>query len=205
MATRDLHSKSSDAESSQAGEPSANELAPTPSEAKVPEGTDADSAPSSSAPPVVVESVTPPLKVFTCHVCGLYANYVYHGRRPLERHSLKSTTHQPTSEDVDKDKKRTSSSGGNRPGFAESLVLLEDAYVCDDPFGEPKAANYLVLGANCCSCSRMVCVNAQCSLFYYTRRFCGACAERVAQAHPDEFPAEIRREIAARAERAGAT
>ena len=126
-------------------------------------------------------------KIFRCYMCDLYAAYNYFGTRPLERHPARIST------------------GGNQQQQQppkEDVVLLEKCYVCDDPFDELRAFNYLVLGATCHVCERMVCVDNECSLFYYDKRFCLNCARPYAMldkssANDDniEFPHEIVNEL----------
>ena len=125
---------------------------------------------------------------FTCHICDLSARYDYYGRRPLERHYSIEMSHQSMSETT-KEKQKHSRKH-------ESIELIENCYVCDDPFDGHNRASYLVLGSNCNVCNKMVCVGTQCSFFYYTKRFCFVCAsseEKVGR--HGEFPAEINNEI----------
>ena len=113
-------------------------------------------------------------KVFKCSMCNLFARYDYFGTKPLERHA---TT---TSKTVQQNPKK------------ETIILIEPAYVCDDPFSELKSNNYLILGAKCNICNKMTCVSSECSVFYFKKRFCFKCA---AQCDQNEFPSEIQIEI----------
>ena len=114
--------------------------------------------------------------VFKCSMCDLYSKYVYYGTRPLQRHQQAN------------EPKQTQSSNKR-----ESLILMENAYVCDDPFSELKSANFLILGSNCSQCQKMVCMSNECSFFYFKKRFCLRCARDYMST--DEFPAEIKSEL----------
>ena len=111
------------------------------------------------------------VKSFRCHLCNIFAKYHYFGTRPIERHFSSSS-------------KR-----------ADEFVLMEKSYVCDDPFSEPKPTNFLVLGSDCFACKRQVCVRAECSVFYYNKRFCLKCAESEVASGSGEFPTEVVNEI----------
>lgn len=78
---------------------------------------------------------------------------------------------------------------GQKPPNTQSVVLLEESYVIKDPFSSDKAA-FLVLGAQCSLCNRLVCVGPECSLFY-TRRFCLPCVRE----HLSAFPQEIGQDV----------
>jgi hypothetical protein len=118
-------------------------------------------------------------QVFKCHLCGIYANYSYYGNKVLERNQDSSAGQQ---------KKQTKK---------ENLILIEKSYICDDPFSELRSINYLILGANCFECNQMVCVSAECSFFYYNKRFCLKCANDHIQDDKKrlEFPVELINEI----------
>lgn len=120
--------------------------------------------------------------MFICTKCNLSAKYSYYGRRPLDRYLLSKSTEELTSEQIFylNSKKR------------ETIILLEDSFVCDDPFSQMKASNYLILGSLCSLCNKMVCSNStDCSLFYFKKRFCLDCAKQ----NMIEFPVEIQLEI----------
>ncbi len=101
--------------------------------------------------------------LFKCTNCDLYAKYDYYGNKPAE-HYLKTSK--------------------------DSLILLENCYICDDPFSDLRT-NYLILGSNCIECKNMICLNSDCSIFYYNKRFCIKCAIK----NLDEFPNEIKNEL----------
>jgi hypothetical protein len=81
---------------------------------------------------------------------------------------------------------------GKTPPFTKSLVIMEDAFVMKDPFSDVRN-NCIIIGSRCVSCSQMVCVSQDCSIFY-TKRFCVDCVH----ANFDTFPAEIRQELTKR-------
>ncbi|XP_005379559.1 PREDICTED: cysteine-rich DPF motif domain-containing protein 1 [Chinchilla lanigera] len=78
---------------------------------------------------------------------------------------------------------------GQKPPNTQSVVLLEESYVMKDPFS-PDRDRFLVLGAQCSVCGRLVCVGPECSLFY-SKRFCLPCVRENLGA----FPAEIRQDL----------
>ena len=102
--------------------------------------------------------------LFKCNNCELYAKYDYFGNKPTE-HYLNNKS-------------------------KDSIILLENAYICDDPFSDLKI-NYLILGSNCFECKKMICLSLECSIFYYNKRFCIQCALNNLQ----EFPLEIKKEL----------
>jgi hypothetical protein len=129
-------------------------------------------------------------KVFTCYMCNLYSKYDYYGTRPLDRFLLSKPIEELTSEQ----KVQLSNSLNNKK--KENVILLEKSYICDDPFSQLKSSNYLILGSNCSVCSRMVCVNNDCSFFYYKKRFCLKCASNyIKDKSSNEFPIELKTEI----------
>ncbi|XP_073940799.1 cysteine-rich DPF motif domain-containing protein 1 isoform X3 [Castor canadensis] len=81
---------------------------------------------------------------------------------------------------------------GQKPPNTQSVVLLEESYIMKDPFTSDKG-RFLVLGARCSVCSKLVCVGPECSLFY-SRRFCLPCV----QENIGDFPQEIQRDMATR-------
>ncbi|RNA13466.1 cysteine-rich DPF motif domain-containing 1 [Brachionus plicatilis] len=120
--------------------------------------------------------------LFKCSKCNLNTKYTYFGRRPLDRYLLSKPTEELTREQINylNSKKR------------ELVILIEDSFVCDDPFSQMKSSNYLILGSLCSQCQKMVCSNSSdCSLFYYKKRFCIDCAKK----NLNEFPAEVQIEI----------
>lgn len=118
-------------------------------------------------------------KIFKCRLCNFYANFTYYGCRPLERHSKNSF-------------ENLSIYQAQQISRKNEIELFEKCFVCDDPFGENKSANFLILGSRCFNCKKMVCLRNKCSIFYYTKRFCLNCAKD----NLDSFPKEIRLEIA---------
>ncbi|XP_010632622.1 cysteine-rich DPF motif domain-containing protein 1 [Fukomys damarensis] len=78
---------------------------------------------------------------------------------------------------------------GQKPPNTQSVLLLEESYVMKDPFS-PDRGRFLVIGARCSICSRLVCVGPECSLFY-SKRFCLPCV----QENLSTFPPEIQQDL----------
>ncbi|XP_052604523.1 cysteine-rich DPF motif domain-containing protein 1 [Peromyscus californicus insignis] len=78
---------------------------------------------------------------------------------------------------------------GQKPPDTQAVVLLEESYIMKDPFSSDKA-RFLVLGARCSVCGRLVCVGPDCSLFY-SKRVCLPCVQENISA----FPQEIRQDV----------
>ncbi|XP_070611358.1 cysteine-rich DPF motif domain-containing protein 1 isoform X2 [Erythrolamprus reginae] len=78
---------------------------------------------------------------------------------------------------------------GHKPPNPYSVTLLEDCYVMSDPF-TPDKDKFLILGAQCSRCHKLVCAGPDCSLFY-SKRFCLPCVK----AHITEFPLEIEEDL----------
>jgi len=72
---------------------------------------------------------------------------------------------------------------GKAAPFLKRFVLLEDSYVIEDPFVAPKQGEALILGSHCNMCSKMVCKDPSCSI-YYNRTFCINCAKLDAKSFP---------------------
>lgn len=70
-----------------------------------------------------------------------------------------------------------------------NLCILEDVFSMKDPFSMQSTIP-LILGGVCTICSRNICMDTICSLFY-TKRFCTDCVKSNAK----DFPDEIRRDI----------
>ena len=77
---------------------------------------------------------------------------------------------------------------GRTPPYEPSIIFLEDGYFRRDPFADVKRP--LFIGADCNVCSRPVCAQPTCSLFF-TKRFCAACAKQYAEG----FPLELRPDL----------
>lgn len=117
-------------------------------------------------------------QMFRCCLCNLHAKYSYYGTRPLERNQESTTSNKSQTNQLNK----------------EQIILMEKCYICDDPFTPTnKLASYFILGANCHLCNRMVCLGAECSFFYYKKRFCLQCAQKYLDTN--EFPVELKAEI----------
>ncbi|XP_020757758.2 cysteine-rich DPF motif domain-containing protein 1 isoform X1 [Odocoileus virginianus] len=78
---------------------------------------------------------------------------------------------------------------GQQPPDSQSVILLEESYVMRDPF-TPDKGRFLIVGSRCSVCSKLVCVDPECSLFY-SKRFCLPCV----QDNMDAFPQEIQRDL----------
>lgn len=117
-------------------------------------------------------------KFFKCYLCSLQARYEYYGTRPLDRFLLKNESTQE-----------------KLPQRKENIILFEKSFVCDDPFSSLKSSNFLILGALCSQCDKMVCMSNECSFFYYNKRFCLSCAKIYMGPDTEEFPVELKTEI----------
>ncbi|XP_004845445.1 cysteine-rich DPF motif domain-containing protein 1 isoform X2 [Heterocephalus glaber] len=78
---------------------------------------------------------------------------------------------------------------GQKPPNTQSVLLLEESYIMKDPFS-PDRGRFLVLGAQCSVCSRLVCVGPECSLFY-SKRFCLPCVQKNLSAFPPEIQQDL--------------
>lgn len=74
---------------------------------------------------------------------------------------------------------------GRQPPFNSKIKFKEECYIMKDPFS-PSKYNFLVLGSKCSICSKVVCHNQDCSLFF-SKRFCFSCVRD----HLSDFPKEI--------------
>lgn len=79
---------------------------------------------------------------------------------------------------------------GRKPPFHKGVTFLEDCYLLRDPFQSDSGGSFLLLGAECTACGRVVCQATTCSIFY-TKRFCLNCAT----ATIEEFPTEMHQRI----------
>lgn len=93
---------------------------------------------------------------------------------------------------------------GKRPPFANKIELIEESYVMKDPFSPPPGAHstksnseyFIVIGAHCMDCDRMVCKSSECSIFY-TKTFCLSCAKNHIRSFPVEVQSKIKKQLAA--------
>ncbi|XP_055678503.1 cysteine-rich DPF motif domain-containing protein 1 [Lutzomyia longipalpis] len=91
---------------------------------------------------------------------------------------------------------------GKNPPFARKIQLIEDSYIMIDPFSPPpidsrkqsSAERYLVLGAECSVCQRVVCRGTECS-FFYTATFCTECVREKLREFPLEVQTKIRKQL----------
>uniref|UniRef100_A0A8D8F3N0 Cysteine-rich DPF motif domain-containing protein 1 n=1 Tax=Culex pipiens TaxID=7175 RepID=A0A8D8F3N0_CULPI len=86
---------------------------------------------------------------------------------------------------------------GKQAPFVRNLKFEEDCYVMRDPFCPPPSVKqsssveyFIVIGANCRICSRVVCKNLECS-FFYANTFCRQCS----LSNVTKFPLEIQSRI----------
>lgn len=79
---------------------------------------------------------------------------------------------------------------GTSPPFSRNIDLKYPSYIMKDPFSPPGKGEILILGADCASCDKTVCVNKKCSLFYL-KTYCLDCAQRSIE----KFPVEIRNKV----------
>lgn len=93
---------------------------------------------------------------------------------------------------------------GLNPTFAKKIQFTEECYVMQDPFSPPpgklsdksNSEYFIVLGADCSSCHKVVCVAATCSIFYM-KTYCLQCAYRLVKDFPLEVQSKIRKLTAA--------
>lgn len=81
---------------------------------------------------------------------------------------------------------------GSTPPFSRNIVLKYPSYVMKDPFSPPGKGEILILGSDCASCEKPVCISKECSIFYL-KTYCLDCALR----DVDSFPIEIRLKLLA--------
>lgn len=92
---------------------------------------------------------------------------------------------------------------GCKPPFAKKIEFREECYVMQDPFSPPPGklsdkANseyFMVLGADCSVCQRMVCAAGTCSIFY-AKTYCLHCANGIVKESPLEIQSKIRKLVA---------
>jgi hypothetical protein len=117
-------------------------------------------------------------QIFQCSLCPFYAAYDRYDSKYVNESSISTTK--------------------NKKDPSITVDLLEKVYLLRDPFVAIKDKDKqdqtkilsLIIGSHCSVCSRPVCVNLDCSIFY-TRRFCLKCLSK----YRDEFPREILDEI----------
>uniref|UniRef100_A0A7M6DNU1 Cysteine-rich DPF motif domain-containing protein 1 n=1 Tax=Clytia hemisphaerica TaxID=252671 RepID=A0A7M6DNU1_9CNID len=68
-------------------------------------------------------------------------------------------------------------------------LLLEETFYMDDPF-EATSKRPFILGGKCSFCTRTVCINQKCSL-YYTKRFCTECVKEKDECFPKEILKDV--------------
>lgn len=89
---------------------------------------------------------------------------------------------------------------GRAPPFSKNIKFAEECYIMQDPFSPPPGNSsnksnseyFIVIGADCCSCSRIVCASNACSLFYQ-KTYCCNCAYQAISTFPLEIQSKIRK------------
>ncbi|CAG4986468.1 unnamed protein product [Colias eurytheme] len=79
---------------------------------------------------------------------------------------------------------------GTNPPFSRNIELKYSSYIMKDPFSPPGKGEIMVIGADCATCDKAVCIGKECSIFY-CKSYCLQCAK----ASIDNFPAEIKSKI----------
>ncbi|XP_076412627.1 cysteine-rich DPF motif domain-containing protein 1 isoform X2 [Peromyscus maniculatus bairdii] len=125
-----------------------------------------------------------PLGMFECQLCALTAPYSYVGQKPPDTQAVVSTSSCLLWLLL---RLYGSAMAHSRMPLFHSL--LEESYIMKDPFSSDKG-RFLVLGARCSVCGRLVCVGPDCSLFY-SKRVCLPCVQENISA----FPQEIRQDV----------
>lgn len=91
---------------------------------------------------------------------------------------------------------------GVAPPFSRNIKFTEECYVMQDPFSPPpgnatsksNSEYFIVIGADCCSCTKIVCAASTCSLFYQ-KTYCCNCAYQTIASFPLEIQSKIRKII----------
>lgn len=83
---------------------------------------------------------------------------------------------------------------GSNPPFFKKYLLLEDAFVIEDPFLPPKQGEILILGAHCIKCRNSVCKDTNCSM-YYEGTYCIKCAKLNIKSFPLSVQEKLNRII----------
>lgn len=91
---------------------------------------------------------------------------------------------------------------GTAPPFSRNIKFAEECYVMQDPFSPPpgnassksNSEYFIVMGADCCNCSKVVCAAGTCSLFYQ-KTYCCNCAYQTIASFPLEIQSKIRKII----------
>ncbi|KAJ8971293.1 hypothetical protein NQ314_000770 [Rhamnusium bicolor] len=83
---------------------------------------------------------------------------------------------------------------GSNPPQVKNYILLEDAYVIEDPFLPPKQGKIVILGAHCVKCRKSVCKDVNCSL-YFDGTYCIECAKENIKSFPPSVQEKLNRVI----------
>lgn len=89
---------------------------------------------------------------------------------------------------------------GRNPHFARKINLTEECFVMKDPFSPPVGTNpgenFLIIGADCSCCGKIVCRGFECSFFYY-QTFCLDCVRIKIKKFPIEIQSKIKKQLVA--------
>lgn len=91
---------------------------------------------------------------------------------------------------------------GTGPPFSKNIKFAEECYVMQDPFSPPpgnassksNSEFFIVIGADCCDCSKVVCAASICRIFY-RKTYCSNCAYHAISSFPLEIQSKIRKII----------
>lgn len=91
---------------------------------------------------------------------------------------------------------------GTGPPFSKNIKFAEECYIMQDPFSPPpgnassksNSEYFIVIGADCCDCSKVVCAATACSMFY-RKTYCFNCAYQSISSFPLEIQSKIRKII----------
>lgn len=91
---------------------------------------------------------------------------------------------------------------GTAPPFSKNIKFAEECYIMQDPFSPPpgnassksNSEYFIVIGADCCDCSKVICAASICSIFYQ-KTYCFNCAHQSISSFPLEIQSKIRKII----------
>ncbi|KAJ8924012.1 hypothetical protein NQ315_006788 [Exocentrus adspersus] len=83
---------------------------------------------------------------------------------------------------------------GRNPPQIKNYILLEDAYVIENPFFPPKKGKVIILGTHCIKCRKSVCKDVNCSV-YFDGTYCIQCAKNNLQNFPPSVQEKLNRII----------
>lgn len=91
---------------------------------------------------------------------------------------------------------------GTAPPFSKNIKFADECYIMQDPFSPPpgnatsksNSEYFIVIGADCCNCTKLICAASACSLFYQ-KSYCFNCAYQSIASFPLEIQSKIRKII----------